>query len=289
MFSKFVYIAVILSSAASAAPVLHAHQNACQDAYEACIAAGTAEFACSCTLTACRGEDTARIRTWCASATINLSMPTSSDVPVTTSIPDGCNLAHPGSFLSSYFDNTTVLLVPTSISGGCNPDHSGSCLSSYLDTITNATVATTTSIQNTSTAVVTPVASVAPPVLVEGKSWTIANLTRYCTEGNSGCDYHFAVTIDGETERCNVIRLPGSNAATESWANKRCTTGSSLNISWGYVAEPAPAFAVITVVKGEELAWFGVPDINGGKVTPSSPFGSRDFGTLPAAPVYTYK
>ncbi|KAL1794139.1 hypothetical protein ACET3X_007560 [Alternaria dauci] len=190
MLSKVAAIALMLS-AATASPTFRARQDdKCVVAYDACVAAGTAEVICSCDRTTCYGEDAARIR---------------------------------------------------------------EC-----------------------------------PKLVEGKTWTIANLTRYCIEGNTGCDYNFAVIADGKTERCTVIRMPVSDAATESWANQPCTTGSDLTISWGYVAEPAPAFAVVTVNKGAEVAWFGVSDINGGEVSPSSPFGSGDFGTLPASPVYTY-
>ncbi|KAL6707669.1 hypothetical protein ACN47E_003790 [Coniothyrium glycines] len=137
-----------------------------------------------------------------------------------------------------------------------------------------------------------PTSTTAPrsdPVLVSpAKSWTISNLTRYCNDGNTGCDYNFAVTADCATERCTIIRMPGSNAAIESWSNQSCTNGSNLTISWGYIAEPAPAYAVITVVKGKQLAWFGVPDVNGAKVTPSNPFGSGQYGTLPDSPVYTY-
>tara|TARA_R110002003_G_scaffold46_3_gene3736 strand:+ start:1731 stop:2186 length:456 start_codon:yes stop_codon:yes gene_type:complete len=135
----------------------------------------------------------------------------------------------------------------------------------------------------------TPIAPGSNPVLVSpSKFWTVSNLTRYCGEGNTGCDYNFAVTADGNTEHCTIIRMPGSDAATESWANQKCTTGSDLTISWGYVAEPAPAFAVVTVVKNKELAWFGVANVNGAAVTPSSPFGTGQFGTLPASPLYTY-
>ena len=81
--------------------------------------------------------------------------------------------------------------------------------------------------------------------------------------------------------------MPGKDAATESWSNQPCTSGSAYTISWGYAAQPAPAFAVVTVVNGKELAWFGVSDINGQKVTPSNPFGSGQYPNT-TAPVYTY-
>ncbi|KAF1838211.1 hypothetical protein BDW02DRAFT_565249 [Decorospora gaudefroyi] len=241
MFSKSFAIALVLSSAALAAPSLHTRQNSCQDTYNACIAAGTAPVACSCDLTACRGEDAARLRSWCASATANLPKPTSSATPITTT-----------------------------------------------STLADTTVAIPTFPPAPSTLVPAPTAPAAPAltlVPVEGKTWLIANLTRYCNENNTGCDYNFAVSADGKTERCTVVRMPGSNAASESWSSAIC---ADLSVSWGYVAEPGPAFAVITVVKGRELAWFGVPDINGGEVTPGSPFGSGDFGTLPPGQVYIF-
>ncbi|CAK4006004.1 Hypothetical predicted protein [Lecanosticta acicola] len=62
---------------AAAIVAVHA-QNACQDAYKACVAAGTPDIACSCTLTACLGEDDLRNREYCSSATANLPTSTSS-------------------------------------------------------------------------------------------------------------------------------------------------------------------------------------------------------------------
>jgi hypothetical protein len=268
MFSKIVALALVLSSVTSAAPALQGRQDPCQDAFNVCIAAGSPAISCSCTLIACVGDDNARNSDYCASATATLSKPTSSGTP------------------SSVFNTTTATPVATFTS-------ILSISSSYFLTTTMAPAANATSTSGIPTsAVPAPIATAAPgsnPVLVSPpKSWTLSNLTRYCNEGNTGCDYNFAVTADGKTDLCTVIRMPGSNAATESWANQECSTGSDLTISWGYVAEPAPAFAVVTVVKGAELAWFGVSNINGGQVTPSSPFGSGDYGTSPAAPVYTY-
>ncbi|KAL4728066.1 hypothetical protein ACLX1H_004782 [Fusarium chlamydosporum] len=126
------------------------------------------------------------------------------------------------------------------------------------------------------------------PTPIHGEKWTIKNLTRYCSEDEEGCDYNFAIVADGKTENCTIIRSPGIDAATESWTNEPCNDKSNLTISWGYVTEPGPAFAVITVVKGKILAWFGVADINGQKVTPSNPFGSGQYGNLGPEQVYTY-
>ncbi|WYZ46747.1 hypothetical protein EsH8_IX_000972 [Colletotrichum jinshuiense] len=328
MMQKFI-VALAVASAVSAAPTL-ARRDDCQDAYKACIAAGTAEVACSCTLTACVGEDNARNREFCASATANLPKPTA------TGIPGGCNPAHPGSCPSSYFTyGTATASVPLSsvsgIPGGCNPAHPGSCPSSYR--YFNSTTATATATASASAAFssvsgipggcnpahpgscpssyftyptlsATPAPPAATPTSgssgdapgyhdpkpVEGRKWTIKDLTRYCGEDNTGCDYNFAIEADGKTERCTVIRMPGANAATESWADQPCTSGSSFKVSWGYVAEPAPAFAVVTVVQGKELAWFGVSNVNGQAVTvtPSNPFGSGQYGNLGPEQVYTY-
>ncbi|KAI1035055.1 hypothetical protein LB503_011695 [Fusarium chuoi] len=325
-------IALALASAASAAPL--SRRDVCQDAYKSCIAAGTPEVACSCTLTACVGEDNARNREYCASATASLAQPTK------TEIPGGCNPAHPGSCPSSYFTNKYTAPVETftsipGIPGGCNPAHPGSCPSSYFTKTYTAPAQTFTSISGIpggcnpahpgscpSSYFTYPVASkttVQPapvptptedcsegtkpegtgsegttypePKPVEGEKWTIKDLTRYCGEGNDGCDYNFEIAgADGKTERCTIIRMPGKDAATESWSNEPCTDGSEFTVSWGYVTEPAPAFAVISVVKGKEIAWFGVPDVNGQKVTttPSNPFGSGQFGDLGPEQVYTY-
>ncbi|TQN70566.1 hypothetical protein CSHISOI_04910 [Colletotrichum shisoi] len=247
-------VALAMASAATAAPTL-GRRDDCQDAWNACLAAGTARVACQCTWTACLGEDNGRTRDFCATATANLPKPTTS-VP---GIPGGCNPAHPGSCPSSYFTYPTASATaapsaqPTPGTGGND---------------------------------VKPPS----PKPVEGKQWTIKDLARYCGESNAGCDYNFAIEADGRTERCTVIRTPGSNAATESWSEQPCTAGSGFTVSWGYVENPAPAFAIVTVVKGKELAWFGVSDVNGKLVNtaPSSPFGSGQFGDLRPEQVYTY-
>ena len=83
MISKTLTLALALSSFAAAAPTLKARQDACQDAYKSCVAAGTPEVACSCTLTACVGEDNARNREYCSSATANLATITSSAAATT--------------------------------------------------------------------------------------------------------------------------------------------------------------------------------------------------------------
>ncbi|KAI1067934.1 hypothetical protein LB506_012982 [Fusarium annulatum] len=274
----------------------------CEKAYNACIVAGTPEVACSCTLTACVGEDSARIREYCSSATASLARPTKTEiasaskndtVPVETftpipGIPGGCNLALPGSCPLPYHTGLPPTFTPIPIvPGGCSPAHPKLCVSAHITyTATSAATHPSFPVPTNGTQ---PVASIYPsPIPVVGKTWAIQNLTRYCGEDGRGCDYNFMVEADGKTERCTIVRMPGSSASTESWANEPCTDGSSFNISWGYATEPAPPFAVITVVRDKELAWFGVSDVNGQQVTPSNPYGSGDYGSLGPEQVYTH-
>ncbi|KAJ8058734.1 hypothetical protein OCU04_011725 [Sclerotinia nivalis] len=185
---------------------------------------------------------------------------------------------------------TTSTAAPTSISGipgGCNPAHPGSCPSSYFSTVTTATAPL---------AVVTEIAQALGDQIsiVEGVQWTIKQLIRYCSEDGSGCDYNFAIsTNDGRAdERCTVIRMPGKDATTESWYGIPCTTGSANTISWGYSDQFGAdnAFAVLTVTNNQSKtnAYFGVANVNGNPVTPSSPAGSGNFGDIGPQPVYTF-
>lgn len=278
MHSKALALALALTSMVSASP-LNKRQDPCQDTYKSCVASGVPEVACACDLQACLGEDNARGREYCASATATIVRSTSAPKPTGTS--------------SVYYGSTS------SVPGGCNPAHPGSCPSSYFQTKTTAMTATPTescSDETTTYKLSTPVATSTPssaPVPAPGsnpvktdKTWSVNNLSRYCLD-NQGCDYNFVIEANGKTERCTVVRMPGKDAATESWSNQPCTRGSPLTISWGYSPQPAPAFAVMTVVNGKELAWFGVSDINGQKVTPSNPFGSGQYPNV-TSPVYTY-
>lgn len=249
MYSKSLALALALTSVVSAGP-LKKRQDPCQDTYQSCVASGVPEVACVCDLQACIGEDNARGREYCASATATIARLSTVATPVATLIPGGCNPAHPGSCPDSYFSTTVVAPVATSIPVPV-PAHGS-----------------------------TPVKT--------DKIWAVNSPSRYCGEDNSGCDYNFVVEANGKAEHCTVIRMPGKDAATESWSNQPCTSGSPYTVSWGYSAQPAPAFAVMTVVNGKEIAWFGVPDVNGQKVTPSNPFGSGQFANLTAS-VYTYK
>lgn len=261
MYSKTLALALALTSVISAGPLQRRQGgDPCQDTYKSCVASGVPEVACACDLQACVGEDNARGREFCASATATIVRSSTTAgtrtstvaTPVPTSTDD----------CESYI-TTIATPVATSIPGGCNPAHPGSC--------------------PTPSAV--PVPSGSNPVKTD-KSWAVKDLSRYCGEGNTGCDYNFIFEADGKTQRCTVIRNPGKDAATESWSNQPCT-GSPYSISWGYAAQPAPAYAIMTVAEGKELAWFGVSNVNSQKVTPSNPFGSGEYGNI-TAPVYTY-
>jgi hypothetical protein len=366
MLSKSLISILALTSAVSASPALRRQADPCQDAYKSCIAAGTPEVACSCTLTACVGEDNARNREYCASATANL--PKTIAAPPSTSYacnpahsyPNGakcistagalslvtpaasttatsyaCNPAHsyPNGAKCISTAGSLSLVTPaastTAASYACNPAHSypngAKCISTAgaLSLVTPAasTMATSyacnpahsypagavcTQVGGTltlvtpslsapaaSTTAAAPKASgtnaAAPgsnPKKIDGKKWSLQNVNRYCGEGNTGCDYNFDIVANGKTEHCTVIRMPGSNAATESFSNQPC---GDFSVSWGYVKDPAPAYAVLTVVdKAGELAWFGVSNINGQAVTPSNPFGSGQYGNVGPEQVYTY-
>ncbi|KAF1846389.1 uncharacterized protein K460DRAFT_367193 [Cucurbitaria berberidis CBS 394.84] len=305
MVSKTLALVLAISSAVSAAPALQPRQDKCQDAYKACSAAGIKAIVCECSLTACLGEDSARNRAYCFTATAGLPQFT----PSPTTIPGGlgCNPAHPGSCPPSYFSSLSAQLaatpIPTSIPGGCNPAHPGSCPESYFSTAGVTPVATSipggcnpahpgscpTATSTFTPALPTHTGKAGPnPIKVEGKTWTIANLTRYCGDGNVGCDYNFAIEANGQVERCTIIRKPGSNAATESWNDQPCTQGSNTTVSWGYAAGAVPPFAVLTVVEAQELAWFGVSNVNGQEVTPNNPFGSGNYGTIGPLQVFSY-
>ena len=294
MLSKSWISLLALTSAVSASPALRRSDDPCQDAYKACIAAGTPEVACSCTLTACLGEDNARNREYCASATANLPRTTSAPASTkTTAAPSsasacttdlfwGCNPARsscpngPGTFYT-----VTPSTFPTSVFIGCNPAHTSCSEAGTMVTLTSRPTfcySSTSSAAPAATTMSTKASSAAPsskaattantqvpvptsaagtnPKKVGDKTWDIKNLIRYCGEGNKGCDYNFDLVANGQTQHCTIVRMPGGNAATESWSNQVCTSGSDYHISWGYVENPAPAYAVITVVgkQGNELA-----------------------------------
>ncbi|KAI5204517.1 hypothetical protein E4T39_03609 [Aureobasidium subglaciale] len=121
------------------------------------------------------------------------------------------------------------------------------------------------------------------PVKVGDKTWSLQNVIRYCGETSGTCDYNFDILADGATQHCTI-----TNADNKSFSNQKCADGN-YTISWGYVADPAPAYAVVTVVdKSNELAWFGVNNVDGQAVTASNPKGSGNYGNIGPEQVYTY-
>ncbi|KAK1987607.1 hypothetical protein LZ30DRAFT_701983 [Colletotrichum cereale] len=261
MMNKLI-IALAMVSAATAAPALDRRSD-CQDAYKVCIAAGTPMISCQCTLTACLGEDNARARDFCATATGNLTQPTPTGTP-------------PAASTSAPPSSTSMVGVP----GGCNPAHPGSCPSSSSSVPTTSSTA-----PPTATPTSPPDDSIPEPV--DGEMWTIKAMNRYCGAGGDGCDYNFDIEADGKTEHCTIVRRPVASAATESWYDQPCAPGSEFNITWNYVDNPTPAYAIVAVVKGQKIAWFGITDVNGKPVTPSNPFGSGQFGDLGPQQVYS--
>jgi hypothetical protein len=127
----------------------------------------------------------------------------------------------------------------------------------------------------------------------DGLTWTVENLSRYCAEDKSGCDYNFNLTASDNrpAQACTIVRLDVKDAPTESWSNQPCTAGSPINVSWGYSAQfgAENAFAVMTVDNSQEKAraYFGVANVDGQKVTAGNPYGSFQLEKVDA-PVYLY-
>jgi hypothetical protein len=123
-----------------------------------------------------------------------------------------------------------------------------------------------------------------------GLTWTVENLSRYCAEDKTGCDYNFNLTASDNrpAQACTIVRIDVKDAPVESWTNIPCTTDSPVKISWGYDAQfgAENAFATMVVVDDKEIAYFGVADINSQPVTASNPFGSGQYGNVGPEPVY---
>jgi hypothetical protein len=149
-------------------------------------------------------------------------------------------------------------------------------------TVLPYTATARTATASTATAATTMVTSAVPapktygykdPKKVDGQTWTLNNVIRFCADGSSTCDYNFDIVANGKTEHCTIV-----NASKESFSNQKCADGD-YSVSWGYVANPAPAFAVITVVdKQNQLAWFGASNVD----------SQRSWGNLGPEQVYTY-
>jgi hypothetical protein len=165
---------------------------------------------------------------------------------------------------------------------------SGGIISSFIPYTATASTMATSTVKASSASAASPKVSTtaAPgsnPKKVDGKTWTLNNVIRYCAEGSSTCDYNFDIVANGKTEHCTIV-----NASNKSFSGQKCADGD-FTVSWGYVANPAPAFAVVTVVdKSNELAWFGVSNVDGQAVTASNPKGSGQYGNVGPEQVYTY-
>ncbi|PSK40307.1 hypothetical protein B9Z65_11 [Elsinoe australis] len=68
-----IMFAAAAAMASASASVLVERQRDCQALYNTCISSGRAEVACQCDLATCSGEDNARTREYCATATASLS------------------------------------------------------------------------------------------------------------------------------------------------------------------------------------------------------------------------
>jgi len=240
-----------------------------------------------------------------------------------------CNPAHVypngAQCVSTNGDLSLVTAAPSSTAQACNPAHSypngASCISTNgaltLATPTPSSTflfcnaaaiargdctATAASIpsgaaSSVASSVVSAVATSAATsgeTVAENLTWTVEDLTRYCLEDKSGCDYNFNLTAsDGRpSQACTVVRTNVSDAPTESWYDVSCSLASPIKLSWGYSAEfgADEAFAVLTVINNDERAkaYFGVAEINGQEVTASNPFGSGQYGDIGPQPVYIF-
>ncbi|KAI5206747.1 hypothetical protein E4T39_02271 [Aureobasidium subglaciale] len=90
MKTSVIFSSLALALPAFAAPVttsaapIATPQNQCQVDYNNCLAIGTPEVMCSCDMTACFGEDAARLREWCASKTSGLTSGTATATATAT-------------------------------------------------------------------------------------------------------------------------------------------------------------------------------------------------------------
>ncbi|KAL1304366.1 hypothetical protein AAFC00_003369 [Neodothiora populina] len=179
----------------------------------------------------------------------------------TSSTAYACNPAHsyPNGAACVSTNEVLSLVTPTpaassSTSYACNPAHSypnGAVCIAVSGALTLATPAATPS----------PAGQAAPQL----GTWTVENLSRYCGEDGSGCDYNFDIkTSDGFSTKCTVIQSNGVGPKS-NWANAPCTSGSLHHVSWGYAETSNPPFAVMTIdqIQDKTRAFFGVPDVNG--------------------------
>lgn len=233
----------------------------------------------------------------CVSTNGALSLVTPTPAPSSTAY--ACNPAHayPNGASCISTNGGLSLVTPTASASSssflfCNAAAiaRGDC------TATAASVPTAAASSAASSAVeaVATEAATSGETIAEDLTWTVENLSRYCAEDRSGCDYNFNLTAsdDRPSQACTIIRIDVEDAPVESWSDIACTDDSPIKVSWGYSDQfgAKNAFAVMTVVNDQEKAkaYFGVANINGEEVTPSNPFGSAIYGDIGPQPVYLF-
>lgn len=207
--------------------------------------------------------------------------------PAPSSTGFACNPAHsyPGGAQCVSTNGALTLVTPTASSS------SKACKATKKATTTAAasSVAASSAAQSAASAVSTKAAS-AGANKADGLTWTVKNLSRYCAEDKTGCDYNFNLTSSDNrpAKACTIIRTNVKDAPVESWSNIPCTADSPIKISWGYDAQFGVdnAFATMVVVDDKEIAYFGVANINSKPVTASNPYGSGQYGDVGPEPVY---
>lgn len=127
-------------TSASATPIA-TPQDPCQESYNKCLAAGTPEVACSCTLTACLGEDNARNREYCSSATASLASATATSAPAATS--SAASSAPTGAFGGvAIHSGSDIQYAAVNAAGSqlwLNKDSATYCPSSVVESCSNTT------------------------------------------------------------------------------------------------------------------------------------------------------
>jgi hypothetical protein len=223
----------------------------------------------------------------CVSTAGTLSLVT----PAPSSTGYACNPAHsyPEGVQCVSTNGALSLVTPTASSSA------KACKATSKATTTAAasSAAASSAAQSAASAVSTKAAS-SSETIAPGLTWTIENLSRYCAEDKSGCDYNFNLTASDNrpAKACTIVRLDVKDAPTESWKDIACTANSPIKVSWGYDAQfgAENAFATVVVVNDEEkaIAYFGVPNINSQPVTAGNPYGSGLFGDVGPEPVYLF-
>ncbi|KAB8289773.1 hypothetical protein EYC80_010407 [Monilinia laxa] len=286
---------------AAATATADACASKCYDSYNQCRSApGANRASCASDYASCLGyspydsDGSLVTPTACSSSSV-----APSTTPAPTATADAC--------ASKCYDSyNQCRSAPGANRASCASDYA-SCLG-YSPYDSDGSLVTPTACSSSSVAPTTAPATTAAPTtaaptttvspdqtsIVEGLTWTVKELIRYCSADGSGCEYNFAITSsDGRPEeRCSISRMPGKDATTETFYGVPCTAGSANSISWGVSEQfgAKNAFAVLTVTNNQSktIAYFGVANVNGNEVTPSSPAGSGNFGDIGPQPVYTF-